>query len=263
MPRGLCHDAALLHHPRAGGVAPGISIAGSSGRRSKCHNVPLLLSSAAFVGLQPPVSSLRSSSPRCPIPLASTEHLAGRRTSTTSKLGVGDGRNSERFPIARAKRSEPTKSARGGGRKDAGCVTLFEGFDLRDIAHPGFRCAPPGALFRHPLRGFVASSCRGFIDRPREAQHADARTLNTAPLTRANRSRAVPDHASGVGMAPGTQQVGFAALVEPFAARHRPRTVQSSLASSLQSPVSGLLPPGAPTGCKSFYGSSAMMLSSG
>jgi hypothetical protein len=35
-----------------------------------------------------------------------------------SKLGVGDGRNSNRLPIAHAKRGRRTKSARGGGRKE-------------------------------------------------------------------------------------------------------------------------------------------------
>jgi hypothetical protein len=52
----------------------------------------------------------------CPIPLASTEHPQASRTTTMSKLGVGDGRISGSLPIVHAKRGKPTKSARGGGR---------------------------------------------------------------------------------------------------------------------------------------------------
>jgi hypothetical protein len=110
-----------------------------------------------------------------PIPLASTERLAASRTSTVSKLGVGDGWNTEILPTDHAKRSRLTKWARGGGRTNADCVTLFEGSSTGEVAHPGFRFAPPGATFRHPLRGFVGIGW-SYVHRPPTRSAADPRS---------------------------------------------------------------------------------------
>jgi hypothetical protein len=91
------------------------------------------------------------------VPRSPTRSAANRR----SRLGVGDGLRSEGLPIAHAKRSRPTKSARGGGRIDTDCVTHFEGSDPEGIAHPGFRFAPPGATVPSPAARVLAvvSTC--------------------------------------------------------------------------------------------------------
>jgi hypothetical protein len=111
-------------------------------------------------------------------------------TSTTSRAahGAQHGRPSLPGAIPLASTIRTTRQctwttpveARGGGRIAAVCVTLFEGSHSTCAAHPGFRCAPPGATFRHPLRGFLPATCRVSFARARSAANPTCWALRCA-----------------------------------------------------------------------------------
>jgi hypothetical protein len=156
-------------------------------RRSR--RVPLLCDqcsscSSQVSSLRSPASSLQSpvSSLQPPVFFRWVAHLVSFDQWTWDRhwffyrsSGVRDRRNAENPSAAHAKRSKPTKSARGGGRTVADCVTLFEGSDLESAAYPGFRCAPPGATFRHPLRGFFPLVL-SYVHRPPTRSAANRRS---------------------------------------------------------------------------------------
>jgi hypothetical protein len=75
---------------------------------ASCILVPMEHSARAAEQVPRCATALEQCLAGCPIPLASTEHLTASQTSAASKLGVGDGRNSESPLYAHAKRRRPS-----------------------------------------------------------------------------------------------------------------------------------------------------------